>query len=113
VGHPLVFRIDNNGKTAIKGGDIAGIFSKGIIHALPEDGKERQYHLNYDKWLFSYGLVPDDLQPGETSECALVGNLLTFFPATQDGVYEVWWTLGDLKSNVLHFTVTKGRLSDE
>jgi hypothetical protein len=113
VGHPLAFRIENAGNSAIKGGDIAGIFSKGIIHALPKDGQDRQYILKDHEWLFGRGFVPNDLQPGETAECALVGNLLTFFPSTKDGVYQVWWTLGDLKSDVLHFIVTKGKLSDE
>jgi hypothetical protein len=109
VAYPLAFRIENIGKAAIKGDHIAGIFAKGTVHILPNDGKE-QHHPIGEEWILGYGLVPNDLQPGETSECSAVGDVLTFFPSAKDGNYQVWWTLGDLKSNVLHFTVTNGKV---
>jgi hypothetical protein len=56
-------------------------------------------------------LVPKDLQPGETTDCSATGDIVTFFPSAKDGDYEVWWTLGDMKSNVSHFTVTNGKVS--
>lgn len=110
VAYPLGFRIENTAKTAIKGDDIAGIFAKGIIHILPNDGQE-QHHPIADEWNLKYGFVPNDLQPGETSECKLVLNIITSFPSAKDGDYQVWWTLGDSKSNVLPFTVTNGKVS--
>jgi len=110
VAYPLGFRIENARKTAIKGGDIAGIYAKGTIHILPNDGQEQHCPVG-ELWALQYGLVPNDLQPGETSECKTVGNLVTFFPSAKDGDYQVWWTLGDSKSNVLKFTVTNGKLS--
>jgi len=110
VAYPLAFRIENAGKTAIKGDHIAGIFAKGTIHILPNDGQEQRSPIG-EEWMLGYGLVPNDLQPGETSECSVTGDVLTFFPSTNDGVYQVWWTLGDSKSNVLHFTVADGKLS--
>jgi hypothetical protein len=111
VAYPLAFRIENTGKTVIRGGDIAGIFTKGVIHILPKDGNEQQYDLKKDSESLGYGLVPNDLQPGKTSECKLVGDLVTFFPSAKDGDYQVWWTLGGSKSGVLLFTVTKGKVS--
>lgn len=108
---PLALRFENTGKTAIKGGDIAGIFEQGIIHLLAKDGKEQQYDLKKQSLSLGNGFVPNDLQPGETSECKLVGNIITFFPSAKDDDYRVWWTLGDSKSNVLPFTVTNGNVS--
>jgi len=110
VAYPLGFRIKNTGKTAIKGGDIAGIFAKGTIHILSSDGQE-QHCIIEDEWALRYGLVPNDLQPGETSECKVTGNLVTFFPSAKDGDYQIWWTLGDSKSNVLPFTITSKKVS--
>src|ERR1035438_7678620 len=63
VAYPLAFRIENTGKTVIRGGDIAGIFTKGVIHILPKDGNEQQHDLKKDSWSLGYGLVPNDLQP--------------------------------------------------
>ncbi len=110
VALPLAFRIENTGKTAIKSDHIADIFAKGRVHILPSDGKE-QHNVIGSRWVLAYGLVPNDLQPGETSECSIDGDVFTFFPSTKDGVYEVWWTLGDSKSNILHFTVVGRKLS--
>ena len=108
VAYPLAFRIENEGKTAIAKGQISGLFFKGIVHVLPKHGKEQRREFSQFWVSFVH-----DIQPGATFEHPVVGNLLTFFPSTKDGVYRVWWTLGDLKSNVLHFTVTKGKLSDK
>src|ERR1043166_4498878 len=88
VVYPLAFRFENTGKAAIKGGDIASIFEQGIIHLLAKDGKEQQYDLKQQSISLRYGLVPNDLQRGETAECKLVGSIITFFPSAIDGDYQ-------------------------
>ena len=108
VAYPLAFRIENVGKTVIDKHQIPDLFFKGIIHVLPKDGKEQQTDLGKFWWSVVY-----DLQPRATFEHPVVGSLLTFFPSMKDGVYQVWWTLDDFKSNILHFTVTDGKLSDK
>jgi hypothetical protein len=110
VTYPLAFRIENSGKTAIRGGQLAGIFAKGTIHILPSDGQEQHCPIG-EEWILGYGLVPNDLQPGQTTECSATGDVRTFFPSAKDGDYQVWWTLGDLKSNTSHFTMTSGKVS--
>jgi len=109
VAFPLAFRIENAGKTAINGGSIRGIYHNAIVHLLPKSGLERHYDFASDGFL-GYGLVPNDLQPGQSYEHGYVGNIITFFPSAKDGDYQVWWTLGDLKSNILCFTVTNGKV---
>ena len=51
-----------------------------------------------------------DLQPGKVFESPDYANLLDFFPGLKAGEYRVWWTRRKLKSNILQFTVTKGKL---
>jgi len=109
VTYPLSFRIKNTGKTAIKGDHLAGIFAKGTIHLLPSGGKAQHRPIG-EKWMLGYGLVPNDLQPGATTDCKVTGDVVTFFPSAKDGDYQVWWTLGDMKSNVSHYTVTNGKV---
>jgi hypothetical protein len=104
VAYPLAFRIDNTGKAVVKGDQIPDLFFKGVIHLLPKDGKEQQ--TDFPKF---WRTRIYDLQPGATSESPVVADILTFFPLAKDGVYQVWWTVGDLKSNVLRFTVAKGK----
>ena len=110
VTYPLAFRIENTGRTVIKGGDIPDLFRKGIIHILPKDGQELKQMVDVFGLWFS---AVYDLQSGATFEHPVVGNLLTFSPSIKDGAYQVWWTLDDFKSNVLHFTVTDGSFSDK
>jgi len=108
VTYPLSFRIENTGKTAIKGAHLAAIFAKGTIHLLPKGGE--QHRPIGEEWMLGYGLVPIDLQPGVTTDCSAIGDVVTFFPSAKDGDYQVWWTLGDMKSNVSHFIVTNGKV---
>ena len=105
VAFPLAFRIENTGKTTIKEDQIPALFFAGILHVLPKEGKQEQ-----TKFQRIWRTGVRDLQPGATVESPVVGNFLSFFPSLKDGVYQVWWTHGDLKSNVLNFTVTKGRI---
>ncbi|MEY2407557.1 MAG: hypothetical protein QOF48_227 [Verrucomicrobiota bacterium] len=105
VAYPLAFRIENTGKELIKEHQIPALFFKGVIHVLPKDGKEQQTDVQK-----MWRTVVHDLQPGATLESPVVGNIVTFFPSAKDGDYQVWWTLADLKSNVLRFTVTKGKV---
>ena len=109
VTYPLSFRIENTGKTAISGGHLASIFAKGTIHLLPNGGQEQHCPIG-EEWMLGYGLVPKDLQPGETTDCSATGDVVAFFPSAKDGDYQVWWTLGDMKSNVSRFTVTSGKV---
>lgn len=106
---PLSFRIENTGETAINGGRLASIFAKGSVHLLPKGGQEQQCPIG-EEWALRYGLVPNDLQPGQTTDCSVTGNVMTFFPKVKDGNYEVWWTLGEKKSNILHFMIMNGVL---
>jgi hypothetical protein len=103
--YPLAFRIENTGKTVIKGDQIPGLFFKGVIHILPKDGQEQ--HDNFQKM---WRTRIYELKPGATFESPDYADLLTFFPSAKDGVYDVWWTFGDMKSNVLHFSVTKRKV---
>jgi hypothetical protein len=111
VTYPLAFRIENTGKTAIKGRDIADIFTQGVIYLLAADGMGQQYELKKQSMELHYGIVPNDVPPGKTYDCKLVGDIITFFPSAKDGDYQVWWTWWDSKSNVLRFTVTNGKVS--
>jgi len=103
--YPLAFQIENTGNTVIKADQIPSLFFKGIIHILPKDGQEQ-----HDKFQNGWRTMILDLQPGATFESPVYADLLTFFPSAKDGVYDVWWTFGDMKSNVLHFTVIKGKV---
>jgi len=109
VAFPLAFRIENAGKTAINGGSIRGIYHNAVVNLLAKSGLERHYDFASDG-LQGYGLVPNDLQPGQSYVHGYVGNIITLFPSAKDGDYQVWWTLGDLKSNILCFTVTNGKV---
>ena len=103
--YPLAFRIENTGKAVIKADQIPFLFFKGVIHVLPKDGKEQQADVQK-----AWRTIVFDLNSGAIFESPVYADLLTFFPSAKDGVYDVWWTLGDFKSNVLHFTVTKGKV---
>src|ERR1017187_5049494 len=65
VAYPLAFRIKNTGKTAISGGSIRGIYHNAVVHLLPKSGNEQHFDFDVDQ---GYGLVPNDLQPGESYE---------------------------------------------
>ena len=109
---PLAFRIQNTGKTVLGIGKARDIFFSGYIHVLSKDGKQEDTSCARFEFSESYGLVPDDLQPGDTFENKVIVNLLTEFPLIKDGDYQVWWTVGGLKSalksNILRFKVIDG-----
>ena len=106
LSNPLAFRIQNTGQTIIKADAIPAFFFKGIIHIQTEAGPEQ--YTNFQK---IWRTMVRDLPPGETFESPVYADLLTYFPTANDGVYQVWWTLDELKSNTLRFTVTNGKLS--
>jgi hypothetical protein len=103
--YPLGFRIKNTGTFKIKAGDETLLFFRGTVHIQPKDGPEKQVMFQHI-WRTHIADVP----PGETVESPSYGDLLTYFPAAKDGDYEVWWTLDALKSNVLKFNVTGGKI---
>ena len=107
---PLAFRIQNTGKTVLGIDKARDIFLTGYIHVLSKDGKQENASCSRFEWTETYGLVPHDLQPGDTFENKVVVNLLTFFPLIKDGDYQAWWTVGALKSNILRFKVIDGKL---
>ena len=51
------------------------------------------------------------MPPGEVYEDTWYGDIINYFPSATNGVYDVWWTSGDLKSNPLRFTVTNGKIT--
>jgi hypothetical protein len=105
VPYALAFQIENTGKAVIKQDQIPVLFFKGVIHALRKDGKEQQTEVQKAWRTRVY-----DLEPGATFESPVVANILTFFPSAKDGDYGVWWTSEDFKSNILHFTVSSGKV---
>ena len=105
IEYPLAFRAENAGKSVIKQDHVPDIFFKGTIQVLPADGKEQQAEVQ-PYWRTEV----HDLKPGDTFDSPDYANLLNFFPGLKDGAYQVWWTREKLKSNVLRFTVTKGKL---
>ena len=107
---PLAFRIKNVGKTVITIGQARDLFFSGIIHVQSKDGKQEYADCKRFEFSESYGLVPPDLQAGDTFENKIIVDLLDFFPLMRDGDYQVWWTVRDLKSNSLHFKVIDGKL---
>jgi hypothetical protein len=108
--YPLAFRIQNTGETVISIGQARDLFFSGYIHVKSEDGKQEDASFKRFDWIESYGLVPPDLKPGDTFENAVIVNLLTFFPFIKDGDYQVFWSLGRVKSDDLHFRVTDGKV---
>jgi len=108
--YPLAFRIENTGKKVVSIEQARDLFYSGFIHVLSRDGKKGSADCMRFKWQESYGIVPPDLKPGDTFENKIIVNLLDFFPFMRDGDYQVWWTIGGLKSNALYFTVTEGKL---
>jgi hypothetical protein len=108
--YPLAFRIENTGKKVVGIGQARDLFFNGFIHVLSKDGKTGSADCMRFRWEESYGIIPPDLKPGDIFENKIIVNLLDFFPFMRDGDYRVWWTIGGLKSNVLHFTVTDGKL---
>jgi hypothetical protein len=107
---PLAFHIQNTGVTVIGIGKARDLFFSGRIFVSSQDGKVESADCKRFEWQESYGLVPDDLQPGDTFENKIVVNLLTIFPLIKDGEYHVFWTVGNLKSNSLHFKVIDGKI---
>jgi len=121
---PLAFRAQNVGETNISGRRTKFMFIRGVLHVLPKDGKEQEVRFA-DKHHIAWGLVPNDLKKGETYTWGVVANFLDYYPVAKIGLYQdwwkpedfpsdnyqVWWTLGDLQSNVLTFSVTNGKLS--
>jgi hypothetical protein len=106
--YPLAFQIENTGKTVITKDRIPDLFFNGILHIMPKDGQSQQCKVQR-----TWRTGVRDLKPGDSFVSSVYGDLLTFFPSTKDGDYQVWWTEGDLKSNVLRFTVTDGKLSNK
>jgi hypothetical protein len=107
---PLAFRIQNIGKTVIGIGQARDLFFSGRILVSSQDGKVESAYCKRFKWNESYGLTPNDLQSGDTFENKIIVNLLTIFPLIKDGDYHVFWTVGNLKSNALHFKVIDGTI---
>jgi hypothetical protein len=103
VPFPLAFRIENTGKTVIGADQVPELFRKGIVHLSATGQQQRERSLEF------FGMVWP-VQPGAMFEHGWVANILTLFPLTKDGVYQVWWTVGDCKSNVLRFTVASGKI---
>jgi hypothetical protein len=104
--YALAFGIQNVGKTSIAGGHLKGMLAKGTVHVLPTGGLEQQ-RIIAEAWFLQYGIVPNDLSSGDTWKDRVASSDLMLFLA-KNGDYQVWWSIGDLKSNVLHFTVTNG-----
>jgi hypothetical protein len=107
---PLAFRIQNTGNAVISIGQADDLFPSGCLHVLSKDGKREDDDCKRFDFSERYGLVQPDVQPGGTFENKVIVNLLTVFPLIKDGDYQVWWTVRDLKSNVLQFRVTDGKL---
>lgn len=107
---PLAFQITNIGKTVLSGGEARDLFLQGDIHVLSKDGKQEYADCIRFENSERFGFNASDLQPGDTFENKIIVDLLDFFPLIRDGDYQVWWTVRDLKSNVLLFTVTDGKL---
>jgi hypothetical protein len=105
--YPLAFRVKNIGQTALRGRDIPQLLFGAVLHARSADGVDRTNAFRQ----FWMGLVPQDLAPGEMYEDWINGDLLTYFSSVSNGVYEIWWTLRDLKSNSLRFEVAKGEIT--
>ena len=105
VGFPLAFRAENSGTITIPKERVAEIFAEGVIHVLPKNEAEQRTKVQKMWRTMIY-----DLKPGKTFESPNYGDLLAFFPSLPDGDYQVWWTLDKLKSNVLRFTVTNGKV---
>jgi hypothetical protein len=104
--YALAFGIQNVGTNAIAGGRLKGSLAKGIVHTLPTGGQEHTCKVGPEGFI-EYGLVPNDLPPGE-SWGDTVSNSDFMWCLAKDGDYHLWWTLGGLKSNVLHLTATNG-----
>ena len=94
------------------GGEARDLFLEGCIHVLSKDGKQEDADCNRFEFSERFGLNAPDVQPQPDSkfENKVIVNLLTVFPSIKDGDYQVWWTVRDLKSNVLHFRVSDGKL---
>ena len=108
--YPLAFRIQNTGTNVIGIGQARDLFFSGRIFVSSKDAKVESADCKRFEWQESYGLVPNDLQPGDTFENKIIVDLLDFFPLIKDGDYEVFWSVGRLKSNSLHFKVIDGKL---
>jgi len=110
--YPLAFRIKNTGKTVLSGGEARNLFLQGYIHVLSKDGKQEDADCKRFEVGERYGFDAPDVQPGAEFESGVVVNLLTIFPLIKDDDYQVWWTrwINGLKSNILHFRVTDGKL---
>jgi hypothetical protein len=104
--YPLAFRVKNVGQTALSGREIPQLLFDAVLHARSADGVDRTNAFRQ----FWMGFAPQDLAPGEMYEDWINGDLLTYFSSVSNGVYEVWWTLRDLKSNSLRFEVAKGEM---
>ena len=110
VPFPLAFRIQNTGTNVIGIGQARDLFFSGRIFVSSKDAKVESADCKRFEWPESYGLVPNDLQPMDTFENKIIVNLMTVFPLIKDGDYEVFWSVGRLKSNSLHFKVINGKL---
>ena len=80
----------------------------GVVHLWPKDGQEEQRPLA-QMW---NGAI-QDLLPGITREYGAYADPVGFFRNFNDGDYRIWWTLGALKSNSLHFIVKDGKATLE
>ena len=110
VPFPLAFRIQNAGTNVMGIGQARDLFFSGRIFVSSKDAKVESADCKRFEWPESYGLVPNDLQPGDTFENKIIVNLLTIFPLIKDGDYEVWWSVGNLSSDRLRFKVKDGKL---
>ena len=103
---PLAFRAKNVGTEPVKAEQVTQLFFQGVIHILPTAGEEAQTSFQR-----SWRTGIHDLAPGATFEAPVYGNLRAFFPTLTDGDYQVWWSLGEQRSNILQFTVTGGAVA--
>jgi hypothetical protein len=109
---PLAFRIQNTGTNVIGIGQARNLYFSGRIFVSSKDVKvESADCKRFDYELAeSMAFVQNDLHPGDTFENRIIVNLLTIFPLIKDGDYEVWWSVGNMKSNSLRFKVVDGKL---
>jgi len=96
--YPLKIAVRNLGFRTMRTADIQSILYATVLHVSRPDGSEET------RGRFGWrGTRPDPISRGGMATHRMCNPVDNYFTMTKPGRYIVWWTQGNLRSNVLVF----------
>lgn len=96
--YPLKIAVRNLGLRTMRAAEVQSILYAAALHVSRPDGSEEtREHFGW------FGAIPHDISRGDLATHNLHTPVDMLFKMTRPGRYIVWWTQGNLRSNVLVF----------